>query len=92
MPTLFSIGTIKVFFWSNEAGEPIHVHACVGVPQKVSTKFWLTEDRHCEVASNGSRFSNKDLRELTEVLEAQYDMIVDAWKAYFHEETVRYYK
>ena len=28
MPKLFQIGEYIIFFWSNENGEPIHVHNC----------------------------------------------------------------
>lgn len=32
LPSLFLIGGYRVFFWSNEAGEPVHVHVRKGAP------------------------------------------------------------
>ncbi|MBQ7620143.1 MAG: DUF4160 domain-containing protein, partial [Treponema sp.] len=44
MPSLFSVGTYKVFFWSSDGLEPIHVHVCKGVPSENATKFWITKN------------------------------------------------
>ena len=43
LPSLFLIGGYRVFFWSNEAGEPVHVHVCKGTPSPDATKIWLLE-------------------------------------------------
>lgn len=32
------------FFWSNEEGEPPHIHVCKGTPNSNATKFWLTKN------------------------------------------------
>ncbi len=32
VPSLFRVGGYLVFFWSNENGEPIHVHVVKGKP------------------------------------------------------------
>jgi len=39
LPSLFQIGSYKVFFWSNENNEPIHVHVGKGKPSSNSTKI-----------------------------------------------------
>lgn len=54
MPSLFSIGGYRVFFWSNEGHEPIHVHIRKGVPTQSSTKIWLTKQGGCVLANNNS--------------------------------------
>lgn len=43
MPSIFTVGGYKVFFWSNENNEPIHVHITKGQPNAASTKVWLTK-------------------------------------------------
>ncbi len=30
MPKVFKVGRFTVFFWSNEEGEPVHVHVSEG--------------------------------------------------------------
>jgi len=42
LPSLFQIGGYKVFFWSNENNEPIHVHIAKGKPTSNATKVWIT--------------------------------------------------
>ncbi len=42
MPNLFTILGYKVYFWSNENDEPIHVHISKGIPSKNAAKIWLT--------------------------------------------------
>lgn len=32
LPSLFVVSGYRVFSWSNEEGEPIHVHVCKGRP------------------------------------------------------------
>ena len=39
LPNLFEVSGYKIFFWSNENNEPIHVHICKGKPSKNSTKI-----------------------------------------------------
>ncbi len=57
LPSLFMVSGYKVFFWSNENEEPIHVHIAKGKPSPNATKIWLTRAGGCIVASNGSKIS-----------------------------------
>ena len=38
LPNLFTVSGYKVYFWSNEDGEPIHVHVAKGKPSPNATK------------------------------------------------------
>ena len=40
MPSLFQIGSYKVFFWSNENNEPIHIHVGKGKPSPKEQKMF----------------------------------------------------
>lgn len=64
MPSLFTVSGYKVYFWSNEQGEPIHVHISKGKPSPNGTKIWLTRNGGCIVAGNGSNIPKKELNEL----------------------------
>ena len=72
MPRLFTVSGYIVYFWSNENGEPIHVHISKGKPSPNGTKIWLTKNGGCILASNGSKISNKELNELMEFISAQF--------------------
>ena len=52
LPSLFEISGYKVFFWSNENNEPIHVHVCKGKPSPSATKIWLTKAGGAIISSN----------------------------------------
>ena len=72
LPSLFTVSGYKVFFWSNEDGEPIHIHVSKGKPSPNATKIWLTKSGGCILASNGSNISSKELHELMEFISAQF--------------------
>jgi len=80
LPSLFQIGGYKVFFWSNENNEPIHVHIANGKPTSNATKVWITSLGGGIVANNNSKIPQNELNELLEVISAQFFMICDAWK------------
>lgn len=91
MPSLFSICGYRVFFWSNEDGEPIHVHVCKGKPSPNATKFWLTSQGGCILAGNGSKIPADDLNDLAEVIAAQFPEICSAWKKFFVVDEIKFY-
>ena len=43
VPSVFEFLGYKIYFWSNENYEPIHVHISKGNPTINSTKVWLTK-------------------------------------------------
>ena len=91
LPSLFQVGGYKVFFWSNENNEPIHVHIGQGKPNSNATKIWLTSSGGCIVANNGSRIPQNGLNELLDIISAQYFMICDEWKSHFKEDEIKFY-
>lgn len=91
LPSLFTIGSYKIFFWSNENNEPIHVHITKGQPNANATKVWLTKNGGCIVANNKERIADRELNELLEIIQAQYFMICTEWKKHFKVEEISYY-
>ena len=91
MPNLFSISGYKIYFWSNEGSEPVHVHISKGQPVPNATKIWLTRNGGCIVASNGSNISKKELQELMSVISAQFFYICAEWKKFFATDTIAFY-
>ena len=73
-----------VYFWSNENGEPIHVHIAKGKPTPNATKIWLTKSGGCILASNGSN-------ELMEFISAQFFLICAKWKQAFVTDEINFY-
>ncbi len=91
MPNLFTVSGYKIFFWSNEFGEPIHVHIAKGKPGPNSTKVWLTSSGGCVLASNGSNIPQKELNELLEFISAQFFLICIEWKKFFVTDKISFY-
>ena len=91
MPSLFSIFGYKVYFWSNENDEPIHVHVYKGRPSKNAAKIWLTKSGGCILASNPEHISSKELGTLLEIIQAQFFMICSAWKEHFKVGSIKFY-
>lgn len=91
LPSLFTVSGYKVFFWSNENGEPIHVHIAKGKPSPNATKIWLTRSGGCILANNGSKIPQKELNELMEFISAQFFLICSEWKKFFLVDDIYFY-
>lgn len=91
VPSLFRVGGYLIFFWSNENGEPIHVHIAQGKPGANATKVWLTRSGQCIVANNNSKIPQSDLNELLDVISAQFFLICRKWKEHFCVDSVQFF-
>lgn len=49
VPSLINVLGYKVFFWSDEFMEPVHVHISKGKPSANATKVWLTKGRRLRI-------------------------------------------
>lgn len=76
MPTLFIINGFRFFFYSNEMGEPCHVHV---VGRGGEAKFWIPG---CELAFS-YRLSAKDLKDILVLLKMKADEIEEGWNEFF---------
>ncbi len=78
----------KIYFWSNENNEPIHVHISKGRATKNSTKIWLTRAGGCIIANNKSNIPEHELNKLLSITSRHYFLIVSKWKEYYNIEDV----
>ncbi len=91
MPSIMELYGYKIYFWSNENQEPIHVHISKGIPTANSTKVWITKNGGCIVSNNNSKIPDKDLREILEAIQNNYFLIIAKWKQHFPNEKLIYY-
>ncbi len=76
MPTILRIGPYRFFFYSNEQGEPAHIHV---QRDRMLAKFWLNP-----VSIAGStRFSPRDLRKIEEMVVENRDTLMESWNEHF---------
>ena len=51
------------YFYSNENGEPVHVHVAKGKPSEANTKFWIKRNG-VELVNNNGNIPKKDLKRI----------------------------
>ena len=91
MPSLFSVCGYKIYFWSDEGTEPIHVHVSKGKPSPNGTKIWLTKNGGCIPANNAAHLSNNELNTLLEFISAQWFYICSEWQTHFIDKKIMFY-
>lgn len=91
MPKVLRFGRFIIYFWSNENGEPIHVHIAEKTPSANATKVWITKRGKCILANNNSRISERELNDLFDVIEANTLLIIAEWKNHFCVEDITFY-
>lgn len=92
LPNLFTFSGFKIYFWSNEGSEPIHVHVQKWKHTSASAKFWLLSNGTCELANNKAQLSSKQIRILGKFITVNFEEICDAWKKFFNEDSIKFYK
>lgn len=92
MPNYFTFAGFKLYFWSNESDEPIHVHVSKGRPNPASTKFWILSNKTTKLANNKAELNKKDLKVITRFIESNYDEICQTWKNYFQLNHIKFYE
>ncbi len=76
MPTIRRVGPYRVYFFSNEAHEPPHVHVD---RDEYSAKFWLAP---LGLAHNLG-FGAVEIRQVFRLLEALESDLLEAWHDHF---------
>lgn len=91
MPKIMVICGYQVSIWSNENGEPIHVHVSKKKPSANSPKFWLLSNgTFCMANPNDRRIPANDLHNILHKLNLNAQVIRDLWVAYHGYE--KYYR
>lgn len=78
MPTILRVGPYRLFFYSSDRSEPVHVHV---QRDRAVAKFWVLP-----VALDGSYgFGRAELREIERIVEKNRDQIIRGWNEFFEE-------
>ena len=80
MPTILIIAGWRLFFYSNEGKEPIHVHARKA---DAECKFWLLEEAHELEEAWSYGLTKSTRREIRKIIMDHFEEIVIKWKEYF---------
>ena len=76
MPTVFRRGPYRLFFYSNDADEPMHVHV---ERDGDIAKFWIDPVR----LQRSGGFRPPEIRRVARLVEEHREQIVEAWNEYF---------
>ena len=76
-------GEYRFCFFSNENGEPMHVHAYAGTDPKNNAKFWILPDGTVGFAHNKARIPDQDITKIIKFLSVNYAEVVAAWYRHF---------
>lgn len=72
MPTILRLGAYRFFFYSNEKGEPPHIHV---QRENFLAKFWLNPI----ALASSKQFSSHELRMLSKHVEENKQLFMEAW-------------
>lgn len=76
MPTIFSIGPYRFFFWASDRNEPPHVH--VERDDRIA-KFWLDPVR----MQNNGGFRSAEINRIFRLVQEQEEHCLRKWYEYF---------
>ena len=80
MPTILYKNGWRLFFYSNEGNEPIHIHA---QNAEVECKYWLIESSLEIICDFSYNLDYPKKREIEEIIYQNFDLIVQKWKTHF---------
>ena len=79
MPTILDILGWKLFFYSNENDEPIHIHARKA---GMECKFWIDVNAYDISEAYSFGLKVKDKREIRKIIFDHFNYIVDQWNKF----------
>jgi hypothetical protein len=81
MPTILVIAGWRLFFYSNEKNEPIHIHA---EKAEMECKYWIDVDNFEINEAFAHDLSPQARREIKQIIYSHFDYIVSQWNIYFN--------
>jgi hypothetical protein len=81
MPTIIRKNGWRIFFYSNEGKEPMHVHAIKG---STEVKYWISQKMNMIFYANSFNLKPMMQREIEELLIEEMPKIIKFWNAYFN--------
>ena len=79
MPTILEIYGWRLFFYSNENNEPIHIHA---KKAEIECKYWIDANNYNISEAYSFGLKAKDKREIRKIIFNHFDYIITRWKEF----------
>ena len=82
MPTVVYIFGWRLFFYSNEGNEPIHIHA---EKADMECKYWILEEEVEIKESYAYNLGQSDRKEIKKIIYQHFDIIIESWNKHFNK-------
>ena len=76
MPTILLILGWRLFFYSNEGNEPIHIHC---QKAEIECKFWLDRENFDIKEAYSYKMNSKDKRDIRKIIFDHFEQIEQEW-------------
>jgi Ni,Fe-hydrogenase maturation factor len=83
MPTILLIAGWRIFFYSNEGSELIHIHA---EKSDMECKYWLKVEEYEIEEEYSYNLTPAAKREIRKIIFEHFDYIVLEWNSYFKKQ------
>lgn len=80
MPEILRRNGWKFNFYANEGSEGTHIHCKKG---EKNGKFYLLRNSNKIIYSRSNKMNNKDKNDVIEIINQNYDFILEMWDKYF---------
>ena len=77
MPPILLLLGWRLFFYTNEGSEPIHIHAKKG---DMECKFWLDVESFDSALAYSYNMTPRATKEIRRIIFGHFDYIVDQWQ------------
>ena len=79
MPTILLQAGWRIFFYSNEGNEPIHVHCRKG---EIECKFWIDVENFDIQESYTYNLTPRERKTIRKIIFEHFEYIVDQWNEF----------
>ncbi|MBF0220210.1 MAG: DUF4160 domain-containing protein [Gammaproteobacteria bacterium] len=76
MPTILMLMGWRLFFYSNEGNEPMHVHCRKG---DMECKYWIDEELFDIHEAYSFRMTTSDKKQIRKIIFQHFEHIVEQW-------------
>jgi len=76
MPAILQIMGWRLFFYSNESNEPIHIHCRKG---DMECKYWIDSENFNVKEAFSYGLAPRDKREIKKIIYEHFDYIEEQW-------------
>ena len=82
MPTILLISGWRIYFWSNEGSEPVHVHAEKG---EMECKYWIDVENFAISPAMEYNLTPQARRQIRKIIYEHFEYIVGEWNRFFKD-------